>query len=111
MGSSKSIFNCRAEKTHEDCRVLQVSSESNATLSCVFRDCPEIVCYGSGILGVLSERLGLSECSFPQEESKDLKRKLCRSALIFISFTLRASRHEAWQRQMLSEFGAQTKRY
>lgn len=104
------IFNFRAEKTHEDDRILNVSSENNATWSGVSWDCPDVVCY-ERILDVLSEHIGLSRFSFPQENSKDLQGKLCCGALIFISFTLRVCHHKGWQRQMLSEFVAQTKRY
>lgn len=103
MGSSKNIFNCRAEKTHEDGRVLKSYSENAAILSCVFRDCRDIVCYVRGILDVLSEHLELLKCSFSQEESKDRQRKLYLSVQLFFSFAVRVSHHEGWQRQMLSQ--------
>lgn len=75
-GSSKNIFNCRLRRYMKDGSVLKSCSENTAMLSCVFRDCRDIVCYVRGILDVLSEHLELLKCSFSQEESKDRQRKV-----------------------------------
>lgn len=80
---------------------LKVSSENNATLSCVSPDCPDGAHYVRGILGVSSEYFGLSKYSSP-EDSQDLQRKLWCRALIF-SFALRACHHKGCRGQMLSE--------
>lgn len=90
---------------------LKVSSENNATLSCVPPDCPNVAYYVRGILGVLSEYFGLPKYSSP-EDSEDLQSKLWCRALMF-SFALRACHHKGcWGIDALrAQFVAQTKRH
>lgn len=90
---------------------LKVSSENNATLSCVSPECPDAAHYVRGILGVSSEYFGLSKYS--SEDSQNLRRKLWCRALIF-TFALRAYHHKGCQGgkcSQSSESVAQTKRY
>lgn len=81
MGSARGRFNCSVEKTHEDGRVLQVSSEDKAARSCGFPDCPDIACHVRDALGVLSEHLGLPKCLSPQEKVARICRESCAAVL------------------------------
>lgn len=58
------IFNCRAGKSHAEDRILEVSLQNNAVLSCISLVCPRTANYVKGVLGVLSETSGLSKFSF-----------------------------------------------